>query len=359
MYSQERTSQRLAFWQQLGSSREEACQLEEGCRPLPAPVAQLPLPEEPQTEFYRLLPARGQDLYQQLVKAFPQLAFQPTEGLSATSAWTLAVRRGRLPLIFACSLETPEELELRLVTTPAGSLPALVAGCRQDFSRLLQLLAHRGEPVDIPRAQGASLVQGLVNWERFRVLKERWQAEHGTQSWDQAWPELSRQKELYQDRLVVAWRGPYSGVTRVPGLSSAAWEETSLTIRLAHEATHYLTLRLFGQLGHSVLEELVADWVGMSLALGSYRPDLANQFMGVEQAPRVRSDGRLHQYRPPGLSEEGFGLLAKAVYLAIRRLGELPWPAEALLPVWLPRLLATSLEELASCELSQVLGLGP
>lgn len=355
MYSQERTSQRLAFWQQLGTPRELARQLEELCRPLPAPMAQLPLPEEPQTGFYRRLPARGQALYQQLVQAFPQLAFQPTEGLSATSAWTLAVRQGRLPLVFSCSLETPEQLELRLVPTPAGSLPALVAGCREDFVLLVQLLAHRGQPVDIPRAQGASLVQGLVNWERFRALKKRWQEEQGALSWRQAWPKLSRQKELYQDRLVLASVGAYSGVKQVPGFSPAAWEETSLTIRLAHEATHYLTLRLFGQLGHSVLEELVADWVGMGMALGSYQPALACQFMGVEDGSRVAPDGRLYHYCPPGLDQEALGWLARAVYLAIQRLGELGWPGEAKLPTWLQHLLPISLEELATGIPAQVL----
>ncbi len=348
MRSGTRTRQRLAFWRRLRASQAVAQQLEALCRPLPPPTAELPLPDEPQTAYYRSLPTAGRDLYQRLLQAFPQLAFEPEPGVAASEAWVRAVRRGEAPTAATCPLRAPEALQLRLVSTPAGSLPALVAGCREDFVLLMQLLAHRGEPKPISPSHGASLVQGLPNWERFRALRQEWQRDHPAGDWAQAWPQLAARKELYQDRLVLASWGPYSGVAHVPGLAPAAWQEASLRIRLAHEATHYLTLRAFGRLGHTVLEELVADWVGVGMASQGYSPHVARQFLGLEAQAAGNADGRLRQYVPSGVSEEAFSFLAQAMQLAIQQLARLPWPGEEGLASLLPPLLAASLEDLAS-----------
>jgi len=350
---EERQGQRLAFWLSLGADKNTAQELEALCRPLPPPQAQLPVPEEPQTSFYRQLPKAGWELWQALLPAFPQLAFSPAPGLRESQAWASAVRRGQLPAEPGCPLAQAQGLELQLVPTLAGPVPALITSCRQDFVLLVRLLAHRGEPVPVPESMGACLVQGLVNWQRFRAWKGAWEEEKGAESWELASPQLAQAKHQYQDRLVLASRGPYSGLTFLPGWEPSRWEEVSLAIRLAHEGTHYLTLRLFHKLGHSLLEEVVADWVGLASALGAYDPQLASAFFGLEAWPHLRLGGRLSNYRPAGITDAAFAFLAQAVHLAIGQLAQVPWPDPEGLARLLPQLLAGSLEELACGNLAE------
>lgn len=345
-----RDAARLAFWQDLGVEAPEAEKLAAFCQPLSEPVTTLPLPSEPQETFYQFLPSYGQELFQALISAFPQLCFSPAPGLCQSQEWEAVVRRGEQPLPSSrAPLQAINHLELRLHPTPAGTMPALIAGCRKDFVLLTQLLAHRGEPVPIPESMGAVLIQGLVNWQRFRQLSatpKLWE-----QGWEKSWSQSTEEKWRYRDRLAIASRGVYSGVQAPPELRPSAWLDASLTIRLAHEATHYVTIRLFGKLGHTVLEELVADWVGLGTAFGSYRPDLARQFMGVENQNRVRLGGRLTNYQPSDLPQPAFAALAQAVFLAINSLAKVSWPGESGLWRILPQLLSMSLEELAGGQL--------
>lgn len=335
---------RAAFWRSLGAGENATRELMALCAPLPPALTVLPLPEEPHLAFYRSLPTQGSALFVALAEAFPQLYFSPAAGLSQTPEWVQAVRRGE-PRVGqkTPSLQSPEALTLQLLPTPAGTLPILIAGCREDFVRLVQLLAHRGEPVPIPQSMGACLVQGLNNWERYRALRGQWEQEQANKA---PWSHILERKELYQDRLVLASRGPYSGV-EVPE-DSPGGAQKALTIRLQHESAHYVTVRVFGRLGHTVLEELVADWFGLQAAYGSYDPTLALQFLGLEAFPAVRPSGRLHNYRgSPPLSDEAFHWLACACVHASNALSQLGSPQEsekAALLVWL---LSLSLEELA------------
>ncbi|MFN3414553.1 MAG: DUF7005 family protein, partial [Thermoanaerobaculum sp.] len=160
------------------------------------------------------------------------------------------------------------------------------------------------------------------------------------------WSQLLERKELYQDRLVLASRGPYSGV-EVPE-NSQSGESDALVIRLHHEAAHYVTLRVFGKLGHTVLEELVADWYGLQAAYGRYDAHLALRFLGLEAFPAVRPTGRVHNYRgTPPLSDEAFHFLGAACVHAANSLSTLGSPQEGERARWLVSLLSLSLEELA------------
>ncbi len=341
---------REAFWQSLGAGDDAVRQLVALCTPLPPPCAALPLADEPHVAFYRELPAQGSALVVRLAEAFPQLSFSPAEGLSQTPEWVQAVRRGepregrKTP-----SLQAPEALTLHLLPTPAGTLPVLIAGCREDFVRLVQLLAHRGEPVPIPDSMGACLLQGLNNWQRYRALRQQWEEDpKASPSWEQ----MLQRKELYQDRLVLASRGPYSGV---PVPESSHKEDKALVIRLNHEAAHYLTLRVFGKLGHTVLEELVADWYGLQAAYGNYDAELALRFLGLEAFPLIRLSGRLNNYRgTPPITDDAFYFLASACYQAAHFLTNLGSPQEQDKAFLLVSLMQLSLEELAAGALKAV-----
>lgn len=340
-----------SFLAQLRRGKNATRELVALCTPLPPPCAALPLADEPHVAFYRELPAQGSGLVVRLAEAFPQLYFSPAEGLSQTPEWVQAVHRGephtsqKTP-----SLLAPQALTLHLLPTPAGTLPVLIAGCRDDFVRLVQLLAQRGEPVALPPSMGACLLQGLNNWQRYRALRGQW--EQG-QAGLPPWPQVLERKEFYQDRLVLASRGPYSGV-EVPE-NSPSGESNALVIRLHHEAAHYITLRVFGKLGHTVLEELVADWFGLHAAYGSYDGKLALQFLGLENFPAVRPTGRLHNYRgTPPISDDAFHVLGSACCQAANFLSKLGSPQEGEKAPLLVALLSLSLEELAAGNLGAV-----
>ena len=82
------------------------------------------------------------------------------------------------------------------------------------------------------------------------------------------------QRGLYQDRFLILSTGPYSNVAaREVGLSDSRWRETSTAIRLEHECTHYFTLRVFGSMRNNLLDELIADFMGITAADGRYRSD--------------------------------------------------------------------------------------
>jgi hypothetical protein len=60
----------------------------------------------------------------------------------------------------------------------------------------------------------------------------------------------------------------------------------------------------------SLLDELVADYMGMVEALGQFDAGLFLHFMGLEDYPRYRDGGRLQNYRgSPPLSPGAFAVL--------------------------------------------------
>jgi len=235
------------------------------------------------------------------------------------------------------------------VRNPWGWLPALVFARREEFVRTWQLLACRGEPQPVPASMGASLVRGAINWGRLRAHTAALLRENPRLSANEALAAVSARPELYRDRLILACRGSYSGIPTPAGFSPKAWLACSLRLRLAHEAVHDFTVRAFGQLGHTVQEELVADWWGLVQALGRYDPFLAKVFLGVENPGSFRPGGRLANYQgTPPLSTAAFRVLAELAAKAVDTLATLPPPSPPEAPAALAALLSTSLEELAA-----------
>ena len=205
-------------------------------------------------------------------------------------------------------------------------MPILVPGPRSDFVAVVQALSARNEPIPVPDSMGACLVVGLVNWDRVARYRCSWAGDHPDRQSEAAWNEefrtFSRRKELYQDRLIVLSRGPYSNVSAAEaGLPESEWLDASFAIRREHECTHHFTLRLFGRLQHNVLEELVADLVGLLRGVGSYRADWAAHFLGLEAFPAYRPGGRLENYRgKPPMSDLAFEILSRVAHAGIATL---------------------------------------
>jgi len=132
------------------------------------------------------------------------------------------------------------------------------------------------------------------------------------------------------------------------------------SIRLEHECTHYFTRRLFGSMRNNLLDELIADYRGITYANGRYRADWCLWFLGLESFPEYRAGGRLENYRgDPALSAAAMQVLASLVVSAARNLEqydhdsarELKEPTQqARLLIALTRL---SLEELAADDFNE------
>jgi hypothetical protein len=302
-----------------------------------------PLPDEAFVpvweEWARQSAERG--AFAVLSEQLPQLRFPVRQGISQEPGYRAATLRGvppeEIPEATGLELERPESLELAVHASPAGRIPLLVVRHRPDFATVLRALARRNEPAPVPDSQGALMVAGYNSWPRLHALRRAWEArpplqplqtnERETATWGEELKRLQATPELYQDRFILLSDGPYSAVpARDLGLGEEAWREASLALRRDHECAHYLTRRLFGAMRNHLLDELVADYAGMTGATGRYRADWQRRFLGLGSGPRgegYRPGGRLDLYRgDPPLSDGAFEklqALARAAAAEIER----------------------------------------
>lgn len=315
----------------LGASESEVDELlryNQNLFRVPDPLPTFPLPDEPFVEaweeYVREAAARG--VFPVLRDALVQLRFPVAPGISETEAYQAAIRRGILPPDDApgLALEAPERLRLFLHPTAAGRLPVLVAGARADFVALVRALARKGEPEPVPDSMGALVVGGYVNWGRVARLRAAWEAGDVDLGEMTEWSlgAIRDRKELYQDRFVVLSDGPYSGVPSSDmGMPDDEWRRLSLTIRLEHECAHYFTRRVLGSMRNALHDELIADYCGISAAVGRFRADWFLRFLGLEDETAYRPGGRLEIYRgTPPLSDGAFAILQRLVRRAAAHL---------------------------------------
>jgi hypothetical protein len=298
------------------------------------PVPVCPLPDEAHVERWKVYEAEAHEVgaFAALQRRFVQLRFPIREGMSREESYREATLGGRFDEADAFApglqLADPSRLELMVHATPAGSVPFVVAGSRADFVALVQAFTDRNEPVPVPHSMGACIVTGLNNWDRIACHRRAWeQSDAGPAAggnWSDEFRRLTANREMYQDRFIILSRGPYSATSAADvGLSDAEWLARSLEIRRVHEVTHYFTFRVFGAMRNNLFDELVADFAGLVGAFGSYRPDLAARFLGLEAFPRYRIGGRLENYRGnPPLSPDAFEVLARVAWRAISHLAD-------------------------------------
>ena len=275
---------------------------------------EIPPPDEPFVqaweEYIRDIPSQGvlETLSQRLV----QLCFPVREGMSSDADYLQAVRRGVKPTELKAAdgirLENPSGLKVYLYQTLAGRVPVIEASERRDFETLVQVFYHRNEPAAIPSSLGAYMIKGYNNWDRVARYKR-----NSGREFDFNY--LKAHRELYQDVFLILTDAEYSGVPAdMLGLAEDEWRKLSLVIRREHEATHYFTQRFFGSARNHLLDEFIADYMGITAAVGRYRADWFLCFMGLENYPEFRPGGRLSHYlKNEQLSEEAFGALKTCV----------------------------------------------
>ncbi|WP_243902599.1 DUF7005 family protein [Aetokthonos hydrillicola] len=268
--------------------------------------------------------------YNALKQYLVQLQFPIQKDISQTETYRAATRKG------ICvgsgiensglSLQQPDKLELILYPSLAGTIPVLLTSNRDDFISLVQALTFHNEPQTIPASMGACTVSGFNNWDRIHRYRQQWEKldpkNCSNAAWSQEFRQIIPRKELYQDRFMILSTGSYSNVTASElGLSREEWQKLSLKIRLEHESTHYFTYRLFHSMRNNLLDELIADYIGIVAAIGYYRADWFLRFLGLEVFPNYREGGRLQNYRgKPPLSNRAFQVLQSLTKAAAEQL---------------------------------------
>ncbi len=268
--------------------------------------------------------ARVHGTFNTLQKHLVQLQFPISQGISETPAYRNATRRGIFPgrdKSGGSALRYPGALRLFIHPSIAGEIPVLNTPDRHDFVALIQAFGNRNEPAPVPASMGAAIISGYTNWDRVRRYREAWERSH-TADWSEGFRRLKKNKALYQDCFIILCDGPYSGVPAAElGLADETWNKLSFTIRLEHECTHYFTKRVLGACADMIYDELVADYVGITAANGTFRSDWLLRFMGLEGYPAYRTGGRLENYRgDPPMSAGAFRVVQALVHDAAEHL---------------------------------------
>ncbi|MBQ5349678.1 MAG: hypothetical protein IIU41_01375 [Oscillospiraceae bacterium] len=244
-------------------------------------------------------PKRGREVLAALAETYPQLYLTP--GPEGAKLYPGIVRSGEdAPEHSLSGFHSNDDDTLEFERTPAGTVPVITLREREDFERFLRLMAHKGENAGIPATQGAAILDGVINWTKIRAHEAEFFASGGKKpDWDAELERFLSVKENYRDALIVLSWGPYSAVpaeeTEYP---EEEWLRISHVIRKTHECTHFICRRLFPELKDAVWDELVADAVGITAALGHFDRALAERFLGIREGRYTR--GRLENYVPDG-----------------------------------------------------------
>lgn len=261
--------------------------------------------------------------FELLTTCYPQLGFPIEDGINKTQPYIDAVLKGKtqgVTSINKLGLTHPESIQIELYKSMAGSVLVVYVSDVQDFEKITQCLLHKNNPVPIPKSMGAFLANGVVNWSRLNTLKANWVPGNSTETWSQAFSKtILPAPGLYKDKIMVLSRKPYSNVAAdALNLDQEEWLTHSLTIRLEHECTHLYTLKRYGCAANNLHDELIADYAGISRALGKYSREWMLAFMGLENYPMYRKGARLENYvGNASLSTEEFRQLTGVVKSAI------------------------------------------
>jgi len=296
------------------------------------PDVTFPLPDEPFVaawERYMAALAR-QAVLDVLKKPLVQLNFPIRAGISKEPQYLAVMRRGapleRCALATGLPLNRPAEVSLAIRDTPAGRIALITVEDREDFENIVRALTMRNEPGPVPPSMGASMVSGFNNWERIHRYRSEWSAAapsaRGADDWQAEFQRLIPRRELYQDRFIIVSTGPYSGVSaNNVNLSSDEWARLSVSIRIGHECTHYFTKRVLASMRNNVMDEIIADYVGIVEATGRFRADWFRRFMGLQAFPRYTPGGRLENYLgDPPLTDAAFNVVQALVNSAAQNL---------------------------------------
>ena len=225
-----------------------------------------------------------------LADTYRQLYVAPQPG--GREKYSAIVGEGRDPETHDLShFITSDEDSLTVEETPAGSVTVITLGMREDFVTFIRIMAKRCELADIPDTQGASTLDGVINWRKI----ERHREEYTASDWDEEFRRFTSDRNNFKDVLIVLSVGPYSAIpaTRLD-IPADEWITLSGKIRRFHECTHFICRKLYPDKIDAVWDELVADAVGIYGAFGRFDAGMEKMFLGIEG--NTYTGGRLENY---------------------------------------------------------------
>lgn len=247
-----------------------------------------------------------------LAEIYPQLYLAP--GDESIEKYKSVVQRGKAPETKSLSHFITDERDSCITeSTPAGKIRIVTLNMREDFETFLNIMANRCVQKEIPATQGASIIDGIVNWKRINAYKEEYykaELESGRlPDWSSEFKRFTADKSNYLDAIILLGVGVYSGIPAERfGLGHAEWIEYSHKIRKAHECTHFICRRNYPLQKDAVWDEVVADAIGIMTAFGRIDIAMEGIFLGVNE--RGYFGGRLENYVEVGKLDE----TAKRVY---------------------------------------------
>jgi hypothetical protein len=285
---------------------------------------------------------QGEPLVETLQSALPQLRLPQVTGISRSELYRQLVLRGEEGTSVALQAVGPEpvwqqigSLRLSLAPHPCGAMPVLLTPNGSDFCLLVRALAHRCEPVALAHGVHAQAVSGLIHWGLIRRFGPKSRAQ-----------------------LILLHEAPYGSVAaqHVPGLPShESWLEASTALRLDHELTHLATKRLLGEMRLNLLDELVADCMGMVSALGLFDAQLFGRCLGLDPNGAPLPDGRWRTY----VVDLDAGDAQQVLRLVMERARELQALLQADPDLLRPESAMTRLQWLCQQRLDQVISATP
>ena len=179
------------------------------------------------------------------------------------------------------TFKNTDALRIFFAETLGGRLPVVVTGNHEDFCSMEAVLNRRRKAADYPLTVNAFTIE-------------------------------ARAPKIFRHKVILLGSAPYSNIPAdCLGLEETDWMERSYRLRLAHECTHYETLRLFGDMRNHALDEIAADVFGQLAAFGDFSAARQRLFFGLEPG-RDSCTGRLTFYCQNVVPEE-----RPAVYRAV------------------------------------------
>lgn len=243
--------------------------------------------------------ACGKDVLPRLAQTYQQLYLIP--GTEGAVLYPKIVRNGKdAPLKDLSHFRMNDQDRLEMVMTPAGNVMAVTLHERADFELFLQIMTNKCVPYEVPASQGASTLDGLINWQKIRQHEHQWRKERVAAGeilpdWSSEFQRFTSVKGNYTDVLILLSTGPYSNISASRlGMEEEKWLECSYIIRKYHECTHFVCRRKFPQQINTVWDEIVADAIGIIAAFGRFDPALEETFLGINA--KGYTGGRLENY---------------------------------------------------------------
>ncbi len=190
--------------------------------------------------------------------------------------------------------------EMIYEATPAGEVLTVTLSNREDFEMFLNIMLNKCVIKEIPKTQGASILDGVINWNKIHAHKEEFILSEmargiAAPDWNSEFQRFTSDKKNFKDAVIILSRGPYSAVSAADiGVTDDEWLKLSHIIRRYHECTHFICRRLYPDKIDAIWDELTADAVGIYAALGRYDTDMAEIFLGIKDGRYI--GGRLENY---------------------------------------------------------------